>query len=46
MKIVNDIIVEATEAELQEYYINNDLNLLVSFEDYKEIMIEAGAIIK
>ena len=46
MKIVNDIIIEATEVELQEYYINNDLNLLVSFEEYKEIMIEAGTIIK
>ena len=46
MKIVNDLIIEATEAELMEYYINNDLNLLLSFDDYKEIMIEAGTVIK
>ena len=46
MKIVNDLIVEATQAELKEYYINKDLHLLVSFEEFQEIMIEAGTIIK
>ena len=46
MKIVNDLIVEATKAELKEYYINKDLNLLISFEEFQEIMIEAGTIIK
>jgi hypothetical protein len=46
MKIVDNIIVEATEAELMEYYLKHELDNLISFKEYREIMIEAGTVLK
>lgn len=46
MKIVDNIIVEATEAELMEYYLRHELDNLISFKEYRETMIEAGTVIK
>jgi hypothetical protein len=46
MKIVNNLIIEATKAELMEYYLRHELDILISFKEYKETMIEAGTIIK
>jgi hypothetical protein len=46
MKIEDNIIIEATEAELMEYYLQQELDLVISFKEYKETMIEAGTVIK
>ena len=46
MRIVDNIIVEATEAELIEYYRKHELYNLISFKEYRETMIEAGTVIK
>lgn len=45
MKVVDNIIVEATEAELMEYYLQQELDLVISFKEYKEAMIEARTVI-
>lgn len=42
MKIKRNKIIEATEAELMEHYLNKGYDDIYSFREYLRLMVEAG----
>ena len=42
MKIERNIIIEATESELMEHYLQEGYDDIYSFREYLRLMVEAG----
>ena len=45
MKIENNKIVEATETELFALYLNREMDQVMDFYEYKQIMIDSGCVV-